>query len=117
MIINVNYTLPYLRYSQNFSLIIISKKLFINLIFNAIYLSLIEEVTCTCIVYFFFFSYRRKTDEVFGRLIQNTLTVKISSVKKFHQLKVTKYFKDFVTFQRQNFLTAFSDREQKNSYL
>ena len=24
---------------------------------------------------------------------------------KFHQLKVTKYFKNFVTFNRQNFLT------------
>ena len=44
-----------LRIMQNFFLIITSKKLFINLIFNAIYLSLTEEVTCTCIVYFFLF--------------------------------------------------------------
>ena len=64
-----------------------------------------------------FFSYRRKTDEVFDRVIQNTLTVKISSVKKLHRLKVTKFFKDFVTFQRRNFLIAFSDREQNKFYL
>ena len=36
MIISVNYTLSYLRNSQNYSLIITSKKLFIDLIFNAI---------------------------------------------------------------------------------
>ena len=38
-------------------------------------------------------------------------------VKRFRRLKVTKLFKDFVTFHRQNFLTAFSDREENNFYL
>ena len=67
----------YSHNSQNLSVIITSKKLFINLIFNAIYLSLTEEVTCTCIVYFFIF-YRkfiiqkRKTDDIFNRFMQNT---------------------------------------------
>ena len=40
----------------------------------------------------------------------------ISSAKKFRRLKVTKFFKDFVTFRRRNFLPAFSDREENKSF-
>ena len=68
MIISVNYTLPYLHNSQNFSLIITSKKLFIDIIFNAIYLSLIEAVTCTCTVYVYFFTENSSIKE--GKLMK-----------------------------------------------
>ena len=54
MIISLNYTLAYLHGLHNFSPIIASKKLFIDLILNAVQFIVNRRGSCPCIILLFF---------------------------------------------------------------
>ena len=62
-------------------------------------------------------TYSNITEIELDAIVRTSLLVKISSVKKIRRLNVTKFFYDFVTFHRRNFLTSFSDREENNFYI